>query len=222
MKRSRADILREYGPFPGVDGVRRHVRRAIRVVRVRRQAECARPGARHDRPLARRRRACGTAFDGRHLYQIVEDRIEKIDPESGRVLATIPAPGKGGDSGLGGRRAVGRPVPRTQDSSGGPANGRRAAHDRIEPLRHRRDVGRRRAVARHLGSRPGRPAAHRSANRPGARADRHAGRRRRIGSNPTATTASTAAAATAARCAPYVGPREPGRRPQRGRTARFG
>ena len=47
----------------------------------------------------------GTAFDGRHLYQIVEDRIEKIDPESGRVLATIPAPGKGGDSGLAWRKA---------------------------------------------------------------------------------------------------------------------
>jgi glutamine cyclotransferase len=42
----------------------------------------------------------GTAFDGRHLFQIAEDRIQKIDPESGRVLATIPAPGGGGDSGL--------------------------------------------------------------------------------------------------------------------------
>jgi streptogramin lyase len=42
----------------------------------------------------------GTAFDGRHLYQIAEDRIQKIEPETGRVLATIPAPGGGGDSGL--------------------------------------------------------------------------------------------------------------------------
>ena len=42
----------------------------------------------------------GTAFDGRHLYQIAEDRIQKIDPKTGRVLATIPAPGQGGDSGL--------------------------------------------------------------------------------------------------------------------------
>jgi glutamine cyclotransferase len=29
-----------------------------------------------------------------------EDRIQKIDPKTGRVLATIPAPGGGGDSGL--------------------------------------------------------------------------------------------------------------------------
>ena len=42
----------------------------------------------------------GTAFDGRHLFQIAEDRIQKIDPKTGRVLATIPAPGGGGDSGL--------------------------------------------------------------------------------------------------------------------------
>jgi glutamine cyclotransferase len=42
----------------------------------------------------------GTAFDGRRLYQIAEDRIQTIDPATGEVLATIPAPGRGGDSGL--------------------------------------------------------------------------------------------------------------------------
>ncbi len=42
----------------------------------------------------------GTAFDGKHLFQIAEDRIQKIDLKTGRVLSTIPAPGGGGDSGL--------------------------------------------------------------------------------------------------------------------------
>ncbi|MFX8008324.1 hypothetical protein ABTK85_20010, partial [Acinetobacter baumannii] len=42
----------------------------------------------------------GTAFDGQHLYQIAEARIDKIDPVSCRVLASNPAPGQGGDSGL--------------------------------------------------------------------------------------------------------------------------
>lgn len=42
----------------------------------------------------------GTAFDGKHLYQIAEARIDKIDPASGKVLHSIPAPGKGADSGL--------------------------------------------------------------------------------------------------------------------------
>jgi glutamine cyclotransferase len=42
----------------------------------------------------------GTAFDGRHLFQIAEDRIVKIDPATGEILASIPAPGGGRDSGL--------------------------------------------------------------------------------------------------------------------------
>jgi streptogramin lyase len=42
----------------------------------------------------------GTAFDGRHLWQIAGGRISKIDPATGEVLASIPAPGGGGDSGL--------------------------------------------------------------------------------------------------------------------------
>ena len=28
----------------------------------------------------------GTAFDGKHLFQIAESRIQKIDPKTGRVL----------------------------------------------------------------------------------------------------------------------------------------
>ena len=47
-------------------------------------------------------RACdaGTAFDGKYLYQIAEARIDKIDPATGAVVASIPAPGHGRDSGL--------------------------------------------------------------------------------------------------------------------------
>ncbi|MDQ6435653.1 PQQ-binding-like beta-propeller repeat protein [Mesorhizobium sp. LHD-90] len=101
MKQSVAEILREYGPFPGVEHVAgvtfdgEHVwfasgdrlnaldpasGKTVRAIDVAAHA--------------------GTAFDGRHLYQIAEDRIHKIDPRSGAVLATIPAPGRGGDSGL--------------------------------------------------------------------------------------------------------------------------
>jgi glutamine cyclotransferase len=100
MIRSAAEILREYGPFPGVDNVGgvsfdgRHVwfasgdklnaldpasGRTVRSIDVTAHA--------------------GTAFDGKHLFQLAEDRIQKIDPETGRVLTTIPAPG-GGGSGL--------------------------------------------------------------------------------------------------------------------------
>ena len=41
----------------------------------------------------------GTAFDGRYLYQIADQRILKVDPQTGAVLCTIPTP-KGGGAGL--------------------------------------------------------------------------------------------------------------------------
>jgi glutamine cyclotransferase len=101
MKRSTAEIVREYGPFPGADrvngvtydgekvwfasGDKLHAidpasGNAVRAIDVAAHA--------------------GTAFDGRHLFQIAKDRIQKIDPNSGQVLAAIPAPGGGRDSGL--------------------------------------------------------------------------------------------------------------------------
>jgi glutamine cyclotransferase len=101
MNRSMAEVVREYGPFAGVEAVHgvtydgQHVwfasgdklnaldpvsGKTVRSIDVAGHA--------------------GTAFDGQHLFQLVEDRIQKIDPKTGRVLATIPAPGGGGDSGL--------------------------------------------------------------------------------------------------------------------------
>jgi glutamine cyclotransferase len=101
MKHSNADILREYGPFEGVEAVHgvtwdgQHVwfatgnslnaldpesGKTLRAIDVAAHA--------------------GTAFDGQYLFQIAEARIQKIDPQTGRVLNTIPAPGGGNDSGL--------------------------------------------------------------------------------------------------------------------------
>jgi glutamine cyclotransferase len=101
VKRSAAEILREYGPFPGVEHVHgltfdgQHVWFASgeRLNAL----DPASGKVLHSLDVAAH---AGTAFDGRHLFQIAEDRIRKIDPKTGRVLATIPAPGKGGDSGL--------------------------------------------------------------------------------------------------------------------------
>ena len=59
---------------------------------------------------------------------------------------------------------MGGPVPRSQDPPDRPRDGRHRAHDRVRPLRHRRDLGRRRAVARHMGRRPERVAPHRPAD----------------------------------------------------------
>ncbi|MDH6166939.1 glutamine cyclotransferase [Variovorax boronicumulans] len=96
-----AEIVREYGPFDGVDKVGGLTHDGQRVW----AATGARliafdPGSgEHTRTLDRAADA-GTAFDGKHLYQIAEERIDKIDPATGDVLASIPAPGHGADSGL--------------------------------------------------------------------------------------------------------------------------
>ncbi|MCY1207633.1 Glutamine cyclotransferase [compost metagenome] len=101
MKRSQAQIIREYGPFPGVDavhGVTYDGRQVWFAVGQKLLALDPDSGA---TPRAIDVAAnAGTAFDGKHLYQIADGRIQKIDPASGQVLSTIPAPGAGEDSGL--------------------------------------------------------------------------------------------------------------------------
>jgi glutamine cyclotransferase len=101
MKRAAAEVLREYGPFPGVDHVHgvTYDGRRIWFATGENLRSFDPTGEEPPRSLDVAAHA-GTAFDGRHLFQIVEDRIEKIDPASGRVLATIPAPGGGADSGM--------------------------------------------------------------------------------------------------------------------------
>ena len=114
-----AEIVREYGPFPGADArARRHLRRPPGLVRRRRAA--ASPSTR--RAASRVRAldvACdaGTAFDGTHLYQIAERASTRSIRRPARSLATIPAPGDGRDSGLAWAEGtpVGRAVPRPQD-----------------------------------------------------------------------------------------------------------
>jgi glutamine cyclotransferase len=101
MKHAAAQIVREYGPFPGVDAVHGVTYDGDQVWfasgdklnaldlesgKVKRSLDVA--------------AHAGAAFDGEHLFQLAEKRIQKIDPKNGKVIATIPAPGNGGDSGL--------------------------------------------------------------------------------------------------------------------------
>jgi glutamine cyclotransferase len=101
MRRSPAEIVREYGPFSGVEsvgGVTFDGQNVWFAAGDRLNAIDPASGT-VQRSIDVAAHA-GTAFDGEHLYQIAEDRILKIDPKTGGVLATIPAPGGGGDSGL--------------------------------------------------------------------------------------------------------------------------
>jgi glutamine cyclotransferase len=101
MKRSNAEIVREYGPFPDADRVNgvtydgQHVWFASGD-----KLNAFDPSSGKMQRSIDVAAHAGTAFDGQHLFQIAENRIQKIDPKTGQVLATIPAPGGGGDSGL--------------------------------------------------------------------------------------------------------------------------
>jgi glutamine cyclotransferase len=101
MKKSTAEIIREYGPFPGVDNVHGLTYDGQQVWfasgdKINALDPVSGQPVRSIDVAAH----AGTAFDGEHLFQIAESRIQKIDPKTGRVLASIPAPGGGGDSGL--------------------------------------------------------------------------------------------------------------------------
>jgi glutamine cyclotransferase len=101
MKRSAAEILREYGPFPGVERVNGVTFDGQQVwIATGDRLNAFDPASGTTQRSIDVAAHAGTAFDGQHLYQIAEDRIHKVDPNTGRVLATIPAPGGGGDSGL--------------------------------------------------------------------------------------------------------------------------
>jgi glutamine cyclotransferase len=101
MRRSTAEIVREYGPFSGADSVHGVTYDGRNVWFAAGDKLIA-----FDPASGKTLRSidvaadAGTAFDGQHLFQLAGDRIQQIDPKTGSVLATIPAPGGGGDSGL--------------------------------------------------------------------------------------------------------------------------
>lgn len=94
MKRSQAQILREYGPFPGVEAVHGLTFDGEQVWFATGNSLLALDPAtgQTSRQLDITANA-GTAFDGTHFYQIGDGLIQKVDPQSGKVLSTIPAPG---------------------------------------------------------------------------------------------------------------------------------
>jgi glutamine cyclotransferase len=101
MKHVAAEIVREYGPFPGVDGVHgvsfdgRQVWFATGD-----RLNSLDPESGELLGALEIAADAGTAFDGQYLFQIADAVIRKIDPKTGRVLGTIPVPSSGGASGL--------------------------------------------------------------------------------------------------------------------------
>src|SRR5216684_3392165 len=101
MLRATAEIVNEYGPFPGIDHVHGVTYDGHNVWFAAGDRLVAfDPGSGEIARSIDAAASSGTAFDGRHLYQIAGDRIQKIDRKTGRVLATIPAPAGEGSSGV--------------------------------------------------------------------------------------------------------------------------
>jgi hypothetical protein len=100
--RGEAEIAREYGPATlgegdvhGVtfDGKLVWFARGERLVAFDPEAE--RVARQLDVPAE-----AGTAFDGEHLYQLARGEILVVRPSDGRIVRRLPAPGKGGASGM--------------------------------------------------------------------------------------------------------------------------
>jgi streptogramin lyase len=101
MSRVGLEIEQEYGPFSEqerVHGVTFDGQAVWFATDTKLQAFDPKSGA-LTRALAI---ACdaGTAFDGEHLYQLAKGRILKIDPHTGSVISSIPAPDADGTSGM--------------------------------------------------------------------------------------------------------------------------
>lgn len=96
----QADIIREYGPFDGIDAVHgvSHDGRNVWFASGDKLNVLDPETGTIARSIAVAADA-GTAFDGRYLYQLAGSSIQRIDSETGRVLGSIPAPSDSG-SGL--------------------------------------------------------------------------------------------------------------------------
>jgi streptogramin lyase len=97
----QANIVREYGPFAGIEEVAGVTYDGENVwFASGDKLNALDPASGKIKRSFGVPAHAGAAFDGTHLYQIAEARIQKIDPTTGTVLGSIPAPAGGGDSGL--------------------------------------------------------------------------------------------------------------------------
>lgn len=100
MKQAKAEIVREYGPFPGVEHVHGVTYRNNEVwFACGDKFTVMEPESGSTVRTLNVTCHAGTAFDGENLFQIAGDVIQKINPENGEVIAAIPAP-EGGASGM--------------------------------------------------------------------------------------------------------------------------
>jgi streptogramin lyase len=91
MRTQKAEVLAEF-TFPGVASVHGVTHDGTRAwIALGDRLQSVEPDGSFGRALSVRAEA-GSAFDGRHFYQIAAGTIQKVDPATGAVVATVPAP----------------------------------------------------------------------------------------------------------------------------------
>jgi hypothetical protein len=99
--RTDVEIEREYGPFPGVEQVNGVTFDGEQVwFAAGKQLHAFAPSNGEATRALDVTCDAGTAFDGTYFYQLAGDRIQKVDPRTGSVVSTIPAPRGSRNSGL--------------------------------------------------------------------------------------------------------------------------
>jgi glutamine cyclotransferase len=100
MKRTAANIVREYGPFPDITSIHGVTYDGSNIwIATGDTLNAIDPASGIAVRALDVPAHAGTAFDGRYLFQISGDRIQKVDPSTGDIIATVPTP-EGGASGM--------------------------------------------------------------------------------------------------------------------------
>lgn len=99
--RQSAEIVREYGPFYDGEGVHGVSFDGARVWFATGKKLRALDPVRGEL-TAELDAACdaGTAYDGKHFYQLTNGCIHKLDPKTGAVLSSLPSPAGSDSAGL--------------------------------------------------------------------------------------------------------------------------
>lgn len=101
MQTELADIVREFGPFSTIERVNGLTYDGNQIWIAVGDRLCAiDPVADEIVKTFDVTASSGTAYDGKHLYQIGDGRIQKIDVSTGKVVATVPAPSTEDNSGM--------------------------------------------------------------------------------------------------------------------------
>jgi glutamine cyclotransferase len=100
MKRTAANIVREYGPFPDIASIHGVTYDGSHIwIATGDTLNAIDPASGITVRALNVPAHAGTAFDGRYLFQISGDRIQKVDPNTGDIIASVPTP-EGGASGM--------------------------------------------------------------------------------------------------------------------------